>query len=77
MTTQTINISANIPANIPAAHTGILAILLRLANALHQHWTERRDRAHLMALSDAQLRDIGLGRAEIDQAVRFGRSTTR
>ena len=65
MTVQTIN--------IPAANTGILAILVRLAAVAHQGWTERRDRAHLMALSDEHLHDIGLGRAEIDHAVRFGR----
>jgi hypothetical protein len=35
MTVQTIN--------IPAANTGILAILVRLAAVAHQGWTERRD----------------------------------
>jgi uncharacterized protein YjiS (DUF1127 family) len=36
-------------------------------------WAARRDRRHLMELPDEMLRDIGLGRSEIDSAVRSGR----
>lgn len=34
---------------------------------------ELRDRRHLVSLSDDMLRDIGIGRSEIDRVVRHGR----
>lgn len=41
--------------------------------SIRRRWTQAQDRQHLMQLPDSILHDIGLGRSEIDVAVRWGR----
>ena len=48
-------------------------VAVRTARAIAQELRVRRDRRHLMAMSDHMLKDIGLTRAEIGGAVRYGR----
>jgi uncharacterized protein YjiS (DUF1127 family) len=49
------------------------AVAARCAHALANELRIRRDRRALMAMSDEMLKDIGLTRAEIGGAVRYGR----
>jgi uncharacterized protein YjiS (DUF1127 family) len=46
---------------------------VRAARAIAQELRIRRDTRELMAMSDHMLKDIGLTRAEIGPAVRYGR----
>jgi uncharacterized protein YjiS (DUF1127 family) len=46
------------------------------AHAIAQEVRTRRDTRELMAMSDEMLKDIGLTRAEISGAVRYGRKLT-
>jgi uncharacterized protein YjiS (DUF1127 family) len=48
--------------------------LARAAAAISRWHRLRRDAWRLMALDDRMLRDIGLGRGEIEHAVRGGRA---
>jgi uncharacterized protein YjiS (DUF1127 family) len=49
------------------------AAAARSARALASEVRIRRDRRQLMLMSDHMLKDIGLTRAQIDRAVRYGR----
>jgi uncharacterized protein YjiS (DUF1127 family) len=68
----------------PAAASGLTAgakrfadvvtrIGLRIASAIAVELRVRRDMRHLTAMSDHMLKDIGLRRADISHAVRYGR----
>jgi uncharacterized protein YjiS (DUF1127 family) len=46
---------------------------VRAARGIAQEVRIRRDMRHLMAMDDRILKDIGLTRADIGGAVRFGR----
>jgi uncharacterized protein YjiS (DUF1127 family) len=48
-------------------------VALRAARAIAQELRIRRDMRHLMAMDDRMLKDIGLTRADIGGAVRYGR----
>ena len=39
-------------------------------------WRNQRDREHLHAVPDSLLKDIGISRSQIDQAVMFGRQVS-
>jgi uncharacterized protein YjiS (DUF1127 family) len=51
----------------------VIRIGLRLADAIAVELRIRRDMRHLTAMSDHMLKDIGLRRADIPHAVRYGR----
>jgi uncharacterized protein YjiS (DUF1127 family) len=48
-------------------------VAARCARAIAQELRIRRDMRHLMAMDDHMLKDIGLRRAEVGGAVRYGR----
>jgi uncharacterized protein YjiS (DUF1127 family) len=52
------------------------AVAVRCAQAIAKEVRVRRDTRALMAMSDEMLKDIGLTRAEISGAVRYGRKLT-
>jgi uncharacterized protein YjiS (DUF1127 family) len=56
-----------------AAKARLLAGLARLTAAARRWYQLRRDTRQLSAFSDHLLRDIGLGRGEIERAVKDGR----
>jgi uncharacterized protein YjiS (DUF1127 family) len=58
------------PWSLPAWFGGVAA---RFAFAIANEIRIRRDMRKLMLMSDHMLKDIGLTRAEIDRAVRYGR----
>jgi uncharacterized protein YjiS (DUF1127 family) len=58
------------PFSLWARFGGVAA---RSARAIAQELRIRRDTRELMAMSDHMLKDIGLERAEIGSAVRYGR----
>jgi uncharacterized protein YjiS (DUF1127 family) len=47
--------------------------LIALVQVVAREWRLRRDLAGLQSLDAAALRDIGLDRGSLEQAVRFGR----
>jgi uncharacterized protein YjiS (DUF1127 family) len=49
------------------------AVAARCARAVASEVRIRRDTRQLMRMSDRMLKDIGLSRAQIDRAVRYGR----
>jgi uncharacterized protein YjiS (DUF1127 family) len=53
--------------------TWIGAVAARCARAIADEVRIRRDTRQLMLMSDRMLKDIGLSRAQIHGAVRFGR----
>jgi uncharacterized protein YjiS (DUF1127 family) len=60
---------------ISAGHKASLTNrLVRVFLAIAQEIRLRRDLRRLQGLDDAMLRDIGLGRGELEDAVRHGRS---
>jgi uncharacterized protein YjiS (DUF1127 family) len=58
------------PSSLSAWFGGVAS---RCARAVVQELRIRRDMRHLMAMDDRMLKDIGLTRAEIGGAVRYGR----
>jgi uncharacterized protein YjiS (DUF1127 family) len=48
-------------------------VAARCARAIAEEVRIRRDTRQLMLMSDGMLKDIGLTRAQIDRAVRYGR----
>jgi uncharacterized protein YjiS (DUF1127 family) len=50
--------------------TGIFALLTRVKSALRAEIQARRAASELAALDDRMLRDIGISRSDIEQAVR-------
>ncbi len=56
---------------------GSLGVLERAARLVTQRlsgaWARHRDEKLLQTLSDHQLRDLGIGRGDIDRVVRHGR----
>ena len=53
--------------------TWVAGVAARSARAIAQDFRVRRDTRKLMLMSDHMLKDIGLTRAEIGRAVRYGR----
>jgi uncharacterized protein YjiS (DUF1127 family) len=49
------------------------AVAARCGRAVAEEVRIRRDTRQLMLMSDEMLKDIGLSRAQIDRAVRYGR----
>jgi uncharacterized protein YjiS (DUF1127 family) len=49
------------------------AVAARCVRAIADEVRIRRDTRQLMLMSDEMLKDIGLSRAQIDRAVRYGR----
>ena len=58
------------PWSLSAWFGGVAA---RCARAIAMEVRIRRDTRQLMLMSDRRLKDIGLSRAQIDRAVRYGR----
>jgi uncharacterized protein YjiS (DUF1127 family) len=52
----------------------VTRIVARIAVAIGEELRIRRDMRQLMAMDDEMLRDIGLTRADISSAVRYGRN---
>jgi uncharacterized protein YjiS (DUF1127 family) len=50
-----------------------LSIVVKMVRAIRKAAESARARRHLQELPDHMLRDIGIGRSEIESAVRFGR----
>jgi uncharacterized protein YjiS (DUF1127 family) len=50
------------------------SLLDRLAAAWNNYWRTQRTRHELESLTDRELADIGLHRADIDTVIRHGRS---
>jgi uncharacterized protein YjiS (DUF1127 family) len=48
-------------------------VAARCARAIADEMRIRRDTRELMLMSDRMLKDIGLSRAQVDRAVRYGR----
>jgi uncharacterized protein YjiS (DUF1127 family) len=61
------------PYGAHAAPTSLRAGVADLVAALGRKYRARRAVHELMALDDRMLRDVGLGRAEIEHAVQSGR----
>jgi uncharacterized protein YjiS (DUF1127 family) len=53
--------------------TATAPLVARLGATLARAYRVRRDTRQLMALSDHMLSDIGVARADVEHAVRFGR----
>lgn len=72
LTTRLLNTGAGNPLcdRRPTAAGTMARKLASLWRALMRHAEERRAIAHLRGLSDAQLRDLGLDRADILRVVR-------
>jgi uncharacterized protein YjiS (DUF1127 family) len=51
----------------------LVELAMRVARVIRAEVRIRRNTRELMAMSDAMLKDIGLSRAEVDRAVRYGR----
>jgi uncharacterized protein YjiS (DUF1127 family) len=62
--------AASEPSSLSAWLGGVA---LRAARAIARELRIRRDMRHLMAMDDRMLKDIGLTRADIGDAVRYGR----
>jgi len=60
----------------PSRRAGLLAGIAHLAAAAAREYRARRAARRLMALDDRTLRDIGLGRGEIERAAWTGRDLT-
>jgi len=52
----------------------LLTVAVAFAKAALRAWRIRRATQRLQGLDDRMLSDIGIGRADIDRAVRHGRS---
>ena len=64
---------ASAAARLWSLSTWFGRVAARSARAIAQELRIRRDTRELMAMSDRMLKDIGLTRAEIGGAVRYGR----
>jgi uncharacterized protein YjiS (DUF1127 family) len=76
MATRPITYQADSDTPAPRGFTAAIGhelVAARCAHALANELRIRRDRRALMAMSDEMLKDIGLTRAEISGAVRYGR----
>ena len=69
--------AADAAPGAPAGAQGLAALaarlLARIAGAVADELRLRRDMRELMAMDDDMLKDIGLTRADIGSAVRYGR----
>jgi uncharacterized protein YjiS (DUF1127 family) len=63
--------SARVDVASTARHP--LSVVVRMIRAIRTAVETARARRHLEELPDHMLRDIGIGRSEIESAVRFGR----
>jgi uncharacterized protein YjiS (DUF1127 family) len=54
----------------PANAGGFIRVLGNLANGLAAHWVRREAIKVLRAMDDRELRDIGISRSHIEDAVR-------
>jgi uncharacterized protein YjiS (DUF1127 family) len=68
------NRSASFTTTLRDASGGARARLLTLLAVGVQAWIVRRDARQLMEMPDYLLKDIGIGRSEISNAVRQGRA---
>lgn len=57
----------------PATEPRLASTLAGVLSALARAYRVRRDTRQLLAFSDHMLRDLGLGRGEIERAARVGR----
>jgi uncharacterized protein YjiS (DUF1127 family) len=74
MASKPITHQADLTTSAPYGFAASLArMLAALARAIAQEVRIRRDTRALLAMSDRMLKDIGLTRAEIGGAVRYGR----
>jgi uncharacterized protein YjiS (DUF1127 family) len=64
--------SADAQSAIRSTTQGFGAALGRAWSTYLRHRLQRQASAHLHAMSDRELKDIGLSRAQIDIAVEFG-----
>ncbi len=51
----------------------LVELVRRVARVIAEEVRTRRNTRELMAMSESMLKDIGLSRAEVDHAVRYGR----
>jgi uncharacterized protein YjiS (DUF1127 family) len=64
---------ADAAAELPSLSAWLGGVARRFARAMAKEVRIRRDTLELLAMSDHMLKDIGLTRAEIGHAVRYGR----
>jgi uncharacterized protein YjiS (DUF1127 family) len=76
MTTEP-EVAATRPFGASTARRGLAGVVIqrvaRLAATIAEELRIRRDMRELRAMDDCMLKDIGLTRADIDSAVRYGR----
>jgi uncharacterized protein YjiS (DUF1127 family) len=74
MASKPITYQADLKVSAPHGLAASIArMLAALARGIAQEVRIRRDARQLMLMSDRMLKDIGLTRAEIGGAVRYGR----
>ena len=71
--TYQADLEAPAPHGFTVSMTRMLEFAARSARAIAQELRMRRDTRELRAMSDRMLKDIGVTRAEIGGAVRYGR----
>jgi uncharacterized protein YjiS (DUF1127 family) len=77
MVTTDSEVAATQPFGTPIARNGLAVVVTRvvarIATAIADELRIRRDMRQLRAMDDHMLKDIGLARADIGSAVRYGR----
>jgi uncharacterized protein YjiS (DUF1127 family) len=77
MVTTDSEVAATQPFGTPIARNGLAGVVTRvvarIAAAVAEELRIRRDMRQLRAMDDQMLKDIGLTRADIGKAVRYGR----
>ncbi|HVY41596.1 MAG TPA: DUF1127 domain-containing protein [Hyphomicrobiaceae bacterium] len=74
MSTTTITVPARAGAAAGWSMSGAVAGLISFLVAAVQQWRQQqRDAAHLRTMSDLALKDIGIGRYDIERRVARGR----
>jgi uncharacterized protein YjiS (DUF1127 family) len=77
MVTIDFEVAASRPFGAPVARPPLAGVVTwtvgRIAAAIANELRIRRDMRQLMAMDDHMLKDIGLTRADIGAAVRYGR----
>jgi uncharacterized protein YjiS (DUF1127 family) len=77
MVTTDSEVAATQPFGTPIARNGLAVVVTRvvarIATAIADELRIRRDMRQLRAMDDHMQKDIGLARADIGSAVRYGR----